>query len=851
MILMPGPDLPIATVLPELKQALASHDAAVLQAPPGAGKTTRVPLALLGEPWLAGKSILMLEPRRLAATNAARYMAQLCGEAVGDSVGYTIRYERKTSKTTRIKVVTEGILTRRLQADPELSSVGLVIFDEFHERNLNSDLALALCRDAQQGLRPDLKLLVMSATLDAAPVARLLGDCPLVSSVGRSYPVVVRYLAQEAQGRVGDYVPQAVRRALAETTGDVLVFLPGAGEIRRCAEQLSDLTAQVDIRPLYGDLPFAEQERAILPGPRRKVVLATNIAETSLTIEGVAVVVDAGLERRPRFDAARGMTTLELTRISRASAEQRAGRAGRLGPGVCYRLWTEGMHGSLLPFTPPEIRQADLAPLALELARWGVNDAASLPWLDPPPAGHLAGARQLLRLLGALDGQARLTALGEAMAALPAHPRLSRLLVAAREAGRPGLGSELAALLAERDLFAGVGEASRQASDSDLVDRLEALRRFRRLGRAAGIDPGAGAAVDRAARYFLEMLSKEGRGTARRALGGEEEKPADARDVGRLLAVAFPDRVGREREPGSGRYRLAGGQGALLSPRSAVRRAPWLVAVEVVGKPGSEGEIRLASALEKEYVEELFGGDLDWRREVEWDERAGRVVAREVRRLGALLFQERPVAATAEDVLPALLAAVRRQGLEVLDWTPAARQWRARVELLGRSWPEGGWPDLSDTALLARLEKWLAPWLAGIASLAGLRRVDLLAALEQLLGRERMRELARLAPERLAVPSGSSIRLDYEVEGGPVLAVKLQELFGLADTPQVAGGRVPVLIHLLSPAGRPLAVTRDLRSFWNQVYPEVKKEMKGRYPKHPWPDDPWNAEATRRTKKRS
>jgi ATP-dependent helicase HrpB len=842
--------MPIDTVLPELKAALAARDAAVLQAPPGAGKTTRVPLALLAEPWLAGKSILMLEPRRLAATNAARYMAQLCGEAVGGTVGYAIRYERRVSAATHIEVVTEGILTRRLQADPELAGVGLVIFDEFHERNLNSDLALALCRDAQQGLRPDLKLLVMSATLDAAPVARLLGDCPLVSSAGRSYPVAVRYLAQEAQGRVGDYVPPAVRQALAETTGDLLVFLPGAGEIRRCAEALADLAGKIDIRPLYGDLPFAEQERAILPGSRRKVVLATNIAETSLTIEGVAVVVDSGLERRPRFDAARGMTTLELTRISRASAEQRAGRAGRLGPGLCCRLWTEGTQGSLLPFTPPEIRQADLAPLALELARWGITDAASLAWLDPPPAGHLAGARQLLRLLGALDAQGRLTARGEAMAALPAHPRLARLLVAARAAGRPGLGSDLAALLAERDIFTGSGEASRQASDSDLLDRLEALRRCRRLGRAAGVDPGAGAAVDRAARHFREMLCKEGRGTARRALGGEEEAPAEALEVGRLLAVAFPDRVGREREPGSGRYLLVGGQGARLSPRSAVRRAEWLVAVEVAGKPGLEGEIRLASALEKGRVEELFGADIDWRREVEWDERAGRVVAREVRRLGALLLQERPVAATAEDVVPALLAAVRRQGLEVLDWTPAARQWRGRVELLERSWPEGGWPDLSEATLLTRLEEWLAPWLAGAKSLAGLRRVDLLAALEQLLGRERTRELARLAPERLEVPSGSSIRLDYEAEGGPVLAVKLQELFGLADTPCVAGGRVPVLIHLLSPAGRPLAVTRDLRSFWNQVYPEVKKEMKGRYPKHPWPDDPWNAEATRRTKRR-
>lgn len=847
MGLMPA-SLPIDTVLPALKVALAGHDAAVLQAPPGAGKTTRVPLALLEEPWLAGKSILVLEPRRLAATNAARYMAQFCGAAVGGTVGYAIRYERRISRSTRIEVVTEGILTRRLQSDPELSGVGLVIFDEFHERNLHSDLALALCRDAQQGLRPDLKLLVMSATLDGEPVAKLLGGAPVVTSEGRSFPVAIHYLRQEPQGRVPEFTAAAVRQALRDASGDLLVFLPGAGEIRRCAELLADLRTEVDLRPLFGDLAFAEQERAILPGPRRKVVLATNIAETSLTIDGVGVVVDSGLERRPRFDAARGMTTLELTRISRASAEQRAGRAGRLGPGVCYRLWTAGGHGALLPFAPPEIRQADLAPLALELARWGVYEAAGLAWLDPPPTGHLAGARQLLRLLGALDEQGRLTSFGERMAAFPAHPRLARLLLAAREAGCPVLGADLAALLAERDLLGGA--PSGHSSASDLLDRLEVLWRFRRQGRADGIDPGAGAAAERTSRYFREMLGKEDRDMACRASAGEPEEAYDASMIGRLLAVAYPDRLGREREPGSGRYLLAGGQGARLSPRSSVRQAPWLVAVEVAGKPGAEGEIRLASALTQEDVEELFGGRLNWQREVEWDDRSGRVVAREVRRLWALTLQERPATAAAEDLAPALLAVVRRQGLAILDWTPAARQLQARVALLSRSQPEGDWPDFSEAALLETLEVWLAPCLAGANSLAGLRRIDLRSALEMYIGRGRLLELTRLAPEYLRVPSGSTIRLDYEPEGGPVLAVKLQELFGLAETPRIAGGRVPVLIHLLSPAGRPLAVTRDLRSFWNEVYPEVKKEMRGRYPKHPWPDDPWTAEATKRTKKR-
>ena len=825
---MSASELPIAEALPALRAALSAHDCAVLQAPPGAGKTTRVPLALLDAPWLAGRSILMLEPRRLAATNAARFMARLLGEEVGRRVGYAIRFERKISRATRIEVVTEGILTRRLQSDPELAGIGLVIFDEFHERNLNSDLALALCRDAQQGLREDLKILVMSATLDAEPVARLLGDAPLVSSAGRAHPVAIRYLDREPVGRLDEIVAAAVRRALKETSGDLLVFLPGAGEIRRCAARLADLTESVDIRPLYGDLPFAEQERAIFPGPRRRVVLATNIAETSLTIDGVAVVVDAGWERRPRFDAARGMTTLVLTRISRASAEQRAGRAGRLGPGICYRLWPEGLHGALLPFTPPEIRGVDLAPLALDLARWGVDDANKLAWLDPPPAGHLARARALLRLLGALDAGDRITPLGEGMAALPLHPRLARLLLAARESGCPALGADLAALLSERDLLSG-SELPRHAGESDLLDRLELLRR-----------PGA-EGVTRAARQFRRLVGME----------DSQSAPADGETVGCLLALAFPDRIGREREAGSGRYRLSGGQGARLSPRSSVKGGEWLVAVELEGKPGAEGEIRLASRLSREWIEELFGKALDWRREVEWDESVGRVIAREARRLGAVIVQERPVKALPEDVTPALLALLRRQGLGLLDWSsPELGQWRARVMLLARLRPQGGWPELADAALLATLEDWLVPHLSGVTTLAGLRRVALLPALHGLLGWERARTLDRLAPERLEVPSGSRIRVDYQGGERPVLACKLQELFGLAETPRLVEGELPVLIHLLSPAGRPLAVTDDLRSFWDRVYPEVKKEMKGRYPKHPWPDDPWNAVATRLVKRR-
>ncbi len=806
--------LPIEPLLPELVATLASHPAVVLEAPPGAGKSTRVPLALLEADWLKGRSILMLEPRRLAATSVARFMARQLGEEVGARVGYAIRFERRISRTTRIEVVTEGILTRRLQSDPELNGVGLVIFDEFHERNLNSDLALALSRDVQLGLRDDLKILVMSATLDAAPVAALLGDAPSLRSAGQSYPVDVVYHPPAPRQRLEESVAAAVRQALGESEGDLLAFLPGAGEIRRCANRLADLS-MVDICPLYGGLPFSEQERAILPGSRRKVVLATNIAETSLTIEGIRVVVDAGYERRPRFDAARGITTLELQRISRASATQRRGRAGRLAPGRCYRLWSEGEHGALLPQTPAEIRNADLAPLALDLAHWGIADPSALPWLDSPPAGHLAAARALLQLLGALDMGGRLTPTGEAMALLPTHPRFARLLVAARAQGEERLAAALVALLDAGGALPPTGVAAA----------------LRQLKQGEG-----GFAVQRALRYWREKLGIQGR---------ENDFNLEDEAAARLLAVAFPDRIGRARSGDSARYLFSGGFGAQRS-KGCDGSSEWLVALEVTGSAQGEGEIRSALPLSRDSVEELFGAACDWQREVVWDEAQERVIAREVRRLGALRLQGRPVKATPEDALPALLGLIRRKGLELLNWSEAARQWRARVQLLAASRPD--WTTLDDATLLATLESWLAPALDKITTLAALRRLDPLPALQTLLDWSQQQELTRLAPERLTVPSGSAIRLDYTAVDGPVLACKLQELFGLAVTPCVGDGK-SLLIHLLSPAGRPLAVTRDLRSFWDTVYPEVKKEMKGRYPKHPWPDDPWNAVATRHVKK--
>lgn len=826
VMMLPLPELPVTAILADLAAALAGHGSAVLVAPPGSGKTTCVPLALLESPWLNGSGILLLEPRRLAATNAARYMARLSGGEVGGKVGYAIRYERCISPQTRLEVVTEGILTRRLQADPELTGIGLVILDEFHERSLNGDLALALCRDVQRGLRPDLRLLVMSATMEAEQVADLLGGAPVLRCSGRSFPVTIDYLPADPDASPAVAAATGVRRALREAEGDLLVFLPGAGEIRRCADLLAGLE-EVDLRPLFGELPFAEQERAILPGRKRRVVLATNVAETSLTIEGIGAVVDSGFERRPRFEQITGSTLLSLTRISRASAEQRAGRAGRLGPGICYRLWSEGTHGALLPVAPPEIRQADLAPLVLELTRWGVPNPDDLPWLDPPPSGSLAAARELLQQLGLLDDRWRLTARGSEVAALPVHPRLGTLLLAARDAGQLALGCALVALLGERDLCAADWRPQHPAG-CDLLERLAMLQR----GRG---EPGRLAAVRRAEGFWRQRFSV----TAERSL-------PEGAVVSRLLAAAFPDRVAMRRVAGGDRYLLASGRGVRLGARTAVPRPELLVAVEVRGTRDGEAEVTMAGTLCRDDLEGLFPEMLQWRCEVAWDEKAGRVIGREVRALGALVVQERPAVVGDGEATPLLLAMVRRAGLATLPWSEEAVQLRGRIALLHEADAGGGWPDVADEALLAGLEEWLAPWLMPVRGRSDLARLDLAAILSAWLGR-RARELERLAPERLQVPSGSRVRLDYAAGESPVLAAKLQELFGLADTPRIVAGRVRVLIHLLSPAGRPLAVTRDLRNFWDNVYPEVKKEMKGRYPKHPWPDDPWSAPATRRT----
>ena len=832
--------LPIDGILPLLRQTLTVNHAVVLQAPPGAGKTTHVPLALLDEVWLAGRSILMLEPRRLAARAACARMAQLRGETAGETVGYRIRFDAKVSAKTRIEVLTEGILTRRLQTDPELKNVGLVIFDEFHERHLHADLALALCLDSQKTLREDMKILVMSATLDGESISKLLGDAPIVTSEGRRYPVDIRYLPRDPSGSLPPLVCDAVRTAIENNEGDVLVFLPGAWEIRRTLELLeAQVAARVDVLPLFGDLPWEIQDRAIRPSAgRRKIVLATPIAETSLTIEGVRVVVDSGFARIPQFDPRSGLTRLVTVRISRASSEQRAGRAGRLAPGVCYRLWSETTQRGLVPQSLPEIRSADLASLALELAAWGAREARALAWLDPPPEAAFSQARELLTELDALDNSGLITKTGRAMARLPLHPRLSHMLFTAERLSLEALACDVAALLSERDILA--GESRRSA---DFTQRLEALWAFRLHGRQGAqshhADAGACARVNQAAQQFRRMQSLS-----------ESVNIADAGSAGLLLALAYPDRVALARTPGETRYLLASGRGARLPETEMRLRQPCIVAASLDAGE-TEGLIYSAAPLDVYVLRIHLATHLRTEDVVRWDGQQQAVVARREECFGALVLDSKPLTdADANKMRAAMLDGVRRLGIEALPWAREVREWQARVLSLRHWLPAENWPDVSDMALREMLDDWLGPYLDGITRRDHLTRLDLSAILKNLLGWEQGRRLEEDAPTHLEVPSGSRVRLEYIPGESPVLKVKLQEMFGLADTPRVAGGKVPVTLHLLSPAQRPIQVTQDLRGFWERTYPEVKKELQGRYPKHPWPNDPWSATPTARARRR-
>jgi ATP-dependent helicase HrpB len=817
--------LPVDEALPRLLAVLAEGNAAVLVAPPGAGKTTRVPLALLDAPWLGGRRIVMQEPRRLAARAAARRMAATLGEQVGETVGYRVRLDTKVGPRTRIEVVTDGLFLRLLQDDPALDGIGCVIFDELHERGLESDLAFALVRESQTALREDLRVIAMSATLDPGPVVERLGGAPLVESAGRLFPVETRYPDPDPSGRVEDTVARAGRAALREQDGSALVFLPGVGEIRRVQERLGDLGPDVDVAPLYGDLSPAEQDLAIAPSPagRRKVVLATSIAETSLTIEGVRVVIDAGLMRVPRFSPRSGMTRLETVRVSQASADQRRGRAGRLAPGVCYRLWTEQAQRGLLPFTPPEILDADLAPLALELAAWGASDAASLPWLTPPPAAALATARALLADLGALDTGGAITPHGRAMVRLGQHPRLAHLVLKGRALGQGRVAALLAAILGERD-FLRLPTGQR---DVDLRHRVEIA--------ASGKRDGALRLIQESARRLTPRDAKN-------------ETPDIAR-TGALLALAYPDRIGRRRPGTAGRYLLSGGRGAVLPEGDPLSNEEFLVVADLDGS-AQDARIFLAAPIAATEIEELCEERIVDEQVVQWQAREAAVLARRRRRLGALAIEDKPLARPdPAKVKAAMLDGVRQLGIDALPWTDNLAKWRQRIAFLRSLDPV--WPDLSDAALIATLDGWLAPFLDGVSRRDHLGRIDLAAALGTLVPWDLQRRLDRLAPTHFEVPSGSRVPIDYSNPAEPTLSVRLQEMFGLTDTPRVAGGKVALTIHLLSPARRPVQVTRDLASFWSNGYKAVKAELKGRYPRHHWPDDPLIAEPTARVRPRS
>ncbi|SNC75404.1 ATP-dependent helicase HrpB [Hymenobacter gelipurpurascens] len=837
------PALPITDALPELLHTLETHNVAVLQAPPGAGKTTVVPLALLEAAWREDGRIIVLEPRRLAARAAATRMAQLLGEPVGQTVGYRMRLESKVSAKTRIEVVTEVILTRQLQEDPALEGVAAVLFDEFHERSLQADLGLALALDAQSVLRPDLRILVMSATLDADRLGAWLG-APVVRSLGRMYPVETHYLSPQRAATVSrrpheklqDLTPAIIREALQEhATGDVLVFLPGLADQRRVADKLASLPAHIDIHTLHGELPAEQQDAALRPAPqgRRKVVLATSIAETSLTIEGVTIVVDGGYARVPRFEPRTGLTTLGTEPVSQAAADQRRGRAGRLGPGTCYRLWTEAEYRELPHHLAPEILTADLSPLALELALWGTQDATTLRWLDAPPVPALAQARELLVRLQALTPAGHPTAHGRSLAGLGLAPRLAHLVARGQEIGHGATACALAALLTERDILR---PADGSFGPPDLRLRLEALA----TGRAPlpGLVPDA-AAVRRV---------REAAAVLRRRAGAQGEIEPDV--AGLLAALAYPDRLAQRETPE--RVRLVSGQRATL-PAEFFGQQDQFFAVAALDGLAAQPRASLAAPLSRAELEEYFAEQLENRDEVRWDEAAGRVTARRLRRLGALVLSDTSLAAPDPALLmSALLDGIRTTGIARLPWSESATQLRERLAFLHHLLPEN-WPSVSDTELLNTLEDWLGPYLTNVKSLADLGRVDFGEALLGQLpgGWAQRQELDRLAPSHLEVPTGSNIRLDYSDAATPVLAVRLQEVFGLLDTPTVGGGRVPLTLHLLSPGYRPAQVTRDLRSFWTSSYFEVRKELRGRYPKHYWPENPLEAQAIRGTKKQN
>jgi ATP-dependent helicase HrpB len=819
-------NLPIDDVLPELRTAFGTNTKLVLSAAPGAGKTTRVPLALLDEPWLTDKKIIMLEPRRLAARRAAEFMSATLDEKVGTTVGYRIRGDATVSKSTRIEVVTEGILTRMLQQEPDLPEAGLLIFDEFHERSINADLGLALSLDVQQHLRSDLRILVMSATLDVDAVSRLMDNAPVITSEGRNFPIETIYSKFASEKSIEVRTAETILRALENHDGDILVFLPGRKEIRRVEESLyaKRLPEEVMVHSLFGDATYQQQAAALSPAPegKRKVILSTSIAETSLTIDGVCIVIDAGLARTALFDPRRGMSGLITVPVSKAVADQRRGRAGRQQAGVCYRLWMENEHEALQDFPQPEIKVTDLAQLALDFALWGAPNGEHLRFLDPLPAPHLAQAKTLLRQLDAIDDTEKLTPHGKAMASLPIHPRIANMLLRGKELGAGTLACDIAALLEERS-------GTSPNSDINLADQVYGFS-HRKNSDSGGV----------------ERIAAQSR-RLRKLLGVDASSSDKDLMTGILLALAYPERVARRRSQKDSRYLMAGGQTAILPANSLLAREEFLAVGEVDGA-NTEVRVYLAAPLERSQIETVFADDLKTDEEVFWNEKEQCVTARRVVKFGAVILSERIIEPDGEKISTAMMEGIRSMGIECLPWDKDSRALQNRIKWLRRHASTATLPDCSDDGLMQTLEQWLLPFLNNIWKKEQLKNLDLMMILQSYITQSSNHSIDKLAPSHLNLPSGSRVALDYSGEQ-PVLAVRLQELFGQIETPTICNGSVKVLIHLLSPAHRPLAVTQDLHSFWTNTYPEIRTQMRARYPRHVWPDDPLTAKPTNKTKR--
>lgn len=820
--------LPIIEIIPDLKKGLAEHNTLILQAAPGAGKSTYLPLQLLNEPWLAGKKIILLEPRRLAAKTVASRLAFQLNEEVGETVGYKIRFENKISKSTRLEILTEGILTRMLQEDGALENIGLVIFDEFHERSLHADLALALTREIQTILRPDLRILIMSATIDGEKLSSVLNNAPIITSKGRQHPIKFNYEGADEKIPLHLQMARVIKKAMNENSGDILAFFPGSGEIARTAEILEREKINAKIFPLFGDMPIHLQQEAILPAKNgeRKIVLATSLAETSLTIEGVNIVVDCGFSRVPKFDTRSGLTRLETIRVTKDSADQRAGRAGRLGPGICYRLWTEGFNHHLVPHRSAEILDADLAALVLELSNWGTEKINSLTWLSTPPAGTVMQAKELLVQLGALEKN-KISIRGKEMLRLPTHPRIAHLLIEGRKSKQRSLACDIAALLEERDPLP-------KEAGADLVLRIEVLRKFRRK-EFVNADKKRLERIERIAQQWRKLIGTE-----------IENSNPNHEEVGKLIAAAYPERIGKMET--QGRFRLANGRMAKLEDGDSLINEKWLAISNLDGGTSKDGKIYIAAPLNPKDISYLASE----KKTIEWDDKKGELIAKIEKRVGEIILESKAIKNISdEEKIEILIDAVRKNGMELLDWKEEVTDWLARIEC-AKKWNESGnWPTVNREYLLSNAMEWLAPYLSQVKRKEDFKKLDLLTILSSTLSYEQQHRLEKLVPEKIIVPSGSFIRIQYNADGNfPVLAVRLQELFGMLETPTVCDGKIKLMMHLLSPAYRPVQVTQDLMSFWQNTYPEVRKELRMRYPRHSWPEDPFTAIAIRGAKKR-